>query len=147
MKVLNLFMALLPLAANAAPVSEDAAGFSDILTRATETCTIINADVVNCRAHATTSSLIVRTFTRGQQPAFRCYADGDDIFGNTYDNFRSGFFWFISILSRGFWHLTSFRSWDFATNWNCFVSGYYTSAVCSRGKRRFLASLSYSPWH
>jgi hypothetical protein len=89
MKVLNLFMALLPLTANAVPLSEDAARSSDILSRATETCTIINADVVNCRAHATTNSLIVRTFTRGQRPDFRCYADGDDIFGNTYDNFYS----------------------------------------------------------
>ncbi|KAH7389217.1 hypothetical protein BKA64DRAFT_680065 [Cadophora sp. MPI-SDFR-AT-0126] len=77
-----------------------------LVPRALQVCTIIgSSSSVNCRYHATTGSSIITTFAKGTGHDFTCYAVGECINGNC--------------------------TWDYAVNWDCFVSGYYTSSNCN----------------
>ncbi|KFZ09282.1 hypothetical protein V502_08843 [Pseudogymnoascus sp. VKM F-4520 (FW-2644)] len=79
-----------------------------LVARKNQVCKIVGTNQVNCRYQPTTKAGAILGFPRGSKHEFSCYKIGECINGNC--------------------------TWDWAENWNCFVSGYYTDSNCSRAK-------------
>ncbi|KFY12953.1 hypothetical protein V491_06577 [Pseudogymnoascus sp. VKM F-3775] len=115
----TLALFLLPILSLASPVAEAEASEEgpislvskkrsedELFKRADQYCTIINVSTtVNCRAGPGTGYAVKAYAHNGDKYYFTCYKKGTCVNGNC--------------------------TWDYLKAGNCYISGYYTSSVCS----------------
>ncbi|KAH8696711.1 hypothetical protein BGW36DRAFT_381504 [Talaromyces proteolyticus] len=102
--------------------------------RGQEYCAIVNApDGVHCRRAPSLSASISYTFQQGATDLYTCYDEGDCYDGNWYvlvSRVRLLKCRFSPSRYESSSNISS--TWDYASDFHCFVNGYFTDNKCTK---------------